>query len=75
MFVKQNKAAESPKSERRFYSLIKHRLFVPRERSAQLVRFCMREFDLPTGFVFCGASADDTNFKLGDMDFVGLVRV
>ena len=38
-------------------------------------RFCMREFDLPTGFVFCGASADDTNFKLGDMDFVGLVRV
>jgi sodium/potassium-transporting ATPase subunit alpha len=28
---------------------------------------------LQTGFVFCGASADDTNFKLGDMDFVGLV--
>jgi len=39
----------------------------------RVLGFCMREFDLPTGFVFCGASADDTNFKLGDMDFVGLV--
>merc|ERR1719310_1393330 len=39
----------------------------------RVLGFAMREFELQTGFVFCGASAEDTNFKLGDMTFVGLV--
>merc|ERR1719310_1596393 len=39
----------------------------------RVLGFAMREFELQTGFVFCGASAEDTNFKLGDMQFVGLV--
>merc|ERR1719478_2125102 len=33
----------------------------------------MREFELQTGFVFCGASVQDANFPFSDLHFVGIV--